>query len=309
MYDIENYYNASTIKEAVDLLKEHPDARVICGGSDVLIKIREGKMAGTSLVSIRDIKEIQGVQLMDSDDIYIGAATTFSHITADPVIQSRISVLGEAVDQVGGPQVRNIGTIGGNVCNGAVSADSAPTLFSLNAMLRIADGTGGRMVPIQDFYLGPGKVDLHQGDVLTHIVIPGKEYLGYHGYYIKYSMRNAMDIATLSCSVVSKIDREKNILEDMRITFGVAAPVPYRCRKTEDVLKGMEIGDALYDKVESLVREEINPRDSWRASKAFRLQIGGEIAKRALKESIRRSIVSGVVVSENGIHRAGGEQA
>ena len=290
MYDIENYYNASTIKEAVDLLKEHPDARVICGGSDVLIKIREGKMAGTSLVSIRDIKEIQGVQLMDSDDIYIGAATTFSHITADPVIQSRISVLGEAVDQVGGPQVRNIGTIGGNVCNGAVSADSAPTLFSLNAMLRIADGTGGRMVPIQDFYLGPGKVDLHQGDVLTHIVIPGKEYLGYHGYYIKYSMRNAMDIATLSCSVVSKIDREKNILEDMRITFGVAAPVPYRCRKTEDALKGMEIGDALYDKVESLVREEINPRDSWRASKAFRLQIGGEIAKRALKESIRRGV-------------------
>lgn len=130
MYDIENYYNASTIKEAVDLLKEHPDARVICGGSDVLIKIREGKMAGTSLVSIVTLRN-PGVQLMDSDDIYIGAATTFSHITADPVIQSRISVLGEAVDQVGGPQVRNIGTIGGNVCNGAVSADSAPTLFSL----------------------------------------------------------------------------------------------------------------------------------------------------------------------------------
>lgn len=130
MYDIENYYNAETIGEAVTLLKEHPDARVIAGGSDVLIKIREGKMAGTSLVSIRNVKEIQGVQLMESGDIYIGAATTFSHVTNDPVIQERIPVLGEAVDQVGGPQVRNIGTIGGNVCNGAVSADSAPTLFS-----------------------------------------------------------------------------------------------------------------------------------------------------------------------------------
>ena len=182
MYDIENYYNAETIKEAVTLLKEHPDARVISGGSDVLIKIREGKMAGTSLVSIRDIKEIKGIRLMDSGDIYIGAGTTFSHVTNDPVIQKLIPVLGEAVDQVGGPQVRNIGTIGGNVCNGAVSADSAPTLFSLNAMLRIADGTGGRMVPIRDFYLGPGKVDLHQGDVLTHIVIPGKDYQGYHGF-------------------------------------------------------------------------------------------------------------------------------
>lgn len=287
MYDIENYYNAQSIKEAVNLLKEHPDARIISGGSDVLIKIREGKMAGTSLVSIRDIKEIQGVTLMDSGDIYIGAGTTFSHVTNDPVIREHISVLGEAVDQVGGPQVRNIGTIGGNVCNGAVSADSAPTLFSLNAMLRIADGEGGRTVPIDMFYLGPGKVDLHCGDVLTHIIIPGKEYQGYHGHYIKYSMRNAMDIATLSCSVVSKVDTAANTLEDVRITFGVAAPVPYRCKKAEAALKGMEIGEALYEKIKTLVREEINPRDSWRASKEFRLQIGGEIAARALKETVR----------------------
>lgn len=287
MYDIENYYNAQSIKEAVNLLKEHPDARIISGGSDVLIKIREGKMAGTSLVSIRDIKEIQGVTLMDSGDIYIGAGTTFSHVTNDSVIREHISVLGEAVDQVGGPQVRNIGTIGGNVCNGAVSADSAPTLFSLNAMLRIADGEGGRTVPIDMFYLGPGKVDLHCGDVLTHIIIPGKEYQGYRGHYIKYSMRNAMDIATLSCSVVSKVDTAANILEDVRITFGVAAPVPYRCKKTEEALKGMEIGEELYEKIKTLVREEINPRDSWRASKEFRLQIGGEIAARALKETVR----------------------
>lgn len=287
MYDIENYYNAKSIKEAVELLHEHPDARIISGGSDVLIKIREGKMAGTSLVSIRDIKEIQGVTLMDSGDIYIGAGTTFSHVTNDPVIREHISVLGEAVDQVGGPQVRNIGTIGGNVCNGAVSADSAPTLFSLNAMLRIADGEGGRTVPIDMFYLGPGKVDLHCGDVLTHIIIPGKEYQGYRGHYIKYSMRNAMDIATLSCSVVSKVDTAANILEDVRITFGVAAPVPYRCKKTEEALKGMEIGEELYEKIKTLVREEINPRDSWRASKEFRLQIGGEIAARALKETVR----------------------
>ena len=286
MYDIENYYNASTIKEAVTLLKEHPDARIISGGSDVLIKIREGKMAGTSLVCIRDIKEIKGIDLMESGDIYIGAGTTFSHVTSDPIIQKYIPVLGEAVDQVGGPQVRNIGTIGGNVCNGAVSADSVPTLFSLNAMLRIADGTGGRMIPIRDFYLGPGKVDLHQGDVLTHIVIPGKEYQGYHGHYIKYSMRNAMDIATLSCSVVSKVNPEKKILEDVRITFGVAAPVPYRCVETENAIKGMPLGEELLSKVEEMVRQEIHPRDSWRASREFRLQIGGEIARRALMRSI-----------------------
>lgn len=286
MYDIEQYYNAATVEEAVNLLLAHPEARVISGGSDVLIKIREGKFAGTSLVCIRDIEEIKGIKKTDSGDIYIGAGTTFSHVTNDPVIQECIPVLGEAVDQVGGPQVRNIGTIGGNVCNGAVSADSAPTLFSLNALLHLADGKDGRVVPIHEFYLGPGRVDLKPGEILTHIEIPKEEYEGYHGHYVKYSMRNAMDIATLSCSVVSLTDPENQVLKDVRITFGVAAPVPYRCKKTEEALKGMAIGEELYQKVEELVREEINPRDSWRASKAFRLQIGGEIAKRALKKTV-----------------------
>lgn len=286
MYDIENYYNAKSVGEAAALLKEHPDTRIISGGSDVLIKIREGKMAGTSLVCIRDIKEIQGVSKKDNGDIYIGAGTTFSHITNDPIIQECIPVLGEAVDQVGGPQIRNIGTIGGNICNGAVSADSAPTVFSLNALLCIEDGNGGRTVPVKEFYLGPGRVDLKRGEILTHVIIPAKEYQGYHGHYIKYSMRKAMDIATLSCSVVSRVDTEKNVLEDVRITFGVAAPVPFRCEKTEAALKGMSVSEELYQTIGESVRQEISPRDSWRASREFRLQIGGEIAKRALIRTV-----------------------
>ena len=286
MYDIENYYNASTVKEAVELLGAHPDARIISGGSDVLIKIREGKLAGTSLVCIRDIEEIKGVRLAENGDIYIGAGTTFSHITNDPIIQEHIAVLGEAVDQVGGPQVRNIGTIGGNICNGAVSADSAPTVFSLNARLHLVSSEGERVVPVHEFYLGPGRVALKKDEILTHVIIPKAEYDGYKGHYVKYSMRNAMDIATISCSVVSKADLDANILEDVRITFGVAAPVTNRCKNAELALKGMEINDTLYEKAAELVREEINPRDSWRASKAFRLQIGGEIVKRALKRTI-----------------------
>lgn len=286
MYDIEKYYNARTVSEAVELLKEHPDTRIISGGSDVLIKIREGRMAGTSLVSIRDIEELKGVERKENGDIYIGAGTVFSHITADPIVRKYIPVLGEAVDQVGGPQIRNIGTIGGNICNGAVSADSVPTVFSYNSLLHIANDEGGRIVPVREFYLGPGRVDLHPGEVLTHVVIPKAEYEGYHGHYIKYSMRNAMDIATLSCSVVSKVDTEKKILEDVRITFGVAAPVPYRCVETEELLKGQKLNETLYQKLEDSIRGEIHPRDSWRASKAFRLQIGGEIAHRALIRTV-----------------------
>ena len=223
-----------------------------------------------------------------------------SDITADAIIQKYIPVLGEAVDQVGGPQIRNIGTIGGNICNGAVSADSVPTVFSYNSLLHIANEDGGRITPVREFYLGPGRVDLHPGEVLTHVVIPKKEYAGYHGHYIKYSMRNAMDIATLSCSVVSKVDTEKNILEDVRITFGVAAPVPYRCVETEEKLKGRILDESFYQELEESIRGEIHPRNSWRASRDFRLQIGGEIAKRALLRTVELARM------DNGM---GGEEA
>ena len=286
MYDITGYYEAKSTAEAISLLQEHPQARIICGGSDVLIKIREGKLAGAELVSIRNIPEFYGVCLDEKKNIRIGAATTFSHITSDPLIRQYIPVLGEAVDMVGGPQVRNIGTIGGNICNGAVSADSAATVFSLEAQLEIVSAKGNRTVSVEDFYLGPGKVDLRQGEIVTHIIIPRENYEGYHGNYIKYSMRNAMDIATLSCSVVSRLSADQRVLEDVRITFGVAAPVPCRCRETEALLKGMDVGEELYQAVEDSVRREINPRDSWRASKAFRLQIAGEIARRALQRTI-----------------------
>jgi len=145
-------------------------------------------------------------------------------------------------------------------------------------------------------------VALKQGEVLTHVVIPRTEYEGYHGHYIKYSMRNAMDIATLSCSVVSKVNPETKILEDVRITFGVAAPVPYRCVETEELLKGRKLGEELYRKLEDSIRNEIHPRDSWRASKAFRLQIGGEIARRALIRTVELAGVPADSVS-------GGEMA
>ena len=159
--------------------------------------------------------------------------------------------------------------------------------INMGAIPALNDAVGGVQVTVLDDVIYPEyDMDLHQGDVLTHIVIPGKDYQGYHGFYIKYSMRNAMDIATISCSVVSKVDQQAGVIEDVRITFGVAAPVPYRCTKAEEALKGLKIEESLYEKTAQLVREEINPRDSWRASRVFRLQIGGEIAARALRRTV-----------------------
>ena len=130
MYDIKALYEAESVKDAVRLLVEHPQAQVIAGGSDVLVQMREGKRAGKELVSIYGLDELRGVKVEEDGTIRIGSLTSFSHITKDPVIQKYINVLGEAVDMIGGPQIRNIGTIGGNTCNGVTSADSASTLHA-----------------------------------------------------------------------------------------------------------------------------------------------------------------------------------
>lgn len=281
MYDIHAIYTAKSIRDAVELLSAHPEAMIISGGSDILIKNREGKLAGCSLVSIHDIPELKGVSLTETGDIKIMAATSFSHLTADPIIQKYIPVLGYAADQVGGPQIRNIGTIGGNISNGVTSADTASTLFCWDAELEITGLEGTRLIPITEYYLGAGKVDLRQGELLTAIYIRKPSYEGYTGCYIKYAQRNAMDIATLGCSVSCKcVD---NILEDVRLAYGVAAPTPIRCPKAEAIMKGQAIGETLYQAFHKAAEEEINPRDSWRASKEFRLHLAGELAERALR--------------------------
>ena len=171
MYDIEKIYDAVSVEDAIHALEKEPKAIVIAGGSDILIKIREGKLAGCSLVGIREIPELKGISIDETGTIHIGPLTTFSQITFHPIIQKYIPVLGYAVDQVGGPQIRNIGTIGGNLCNGVTSADSASTLFVLNAMLKVTGSRGTRILPIAEYYKGPGQVDLGPAELLTEIFI------------------------------------------------------------------------------------------------------------------------------------------
>ena len=287
MYDFKSFYQAADVDDAIRALKENPEAVIISGGSDVLIKIREGKMAGCSLVSIHGIKALKGVRMDADGSIVIGPAATFSEVTHDEIIRQYIPVLGAAVDQAGGPQLRNIGTVGGNVCNGATSADSASSLFLLNAQLVLKGENGVRTVPINEFYTGPGRTVREQTEVLTEIRIPRLGYENFYGHYIKYGKRNAMEIATLGCACGVRLSADKKTVEELRLAYGVAAPTPIRCGKTEALCKGMAIGAELYDAIGKGALEEVNPRSSWRASKEFRLQLVEELPKRALKQAIQ----------------------
>lgn len=287
MYDIKALYEAESVQHAISLLKEHPEAQIIAGGSDVLVQIREGKRAGKELVSIYMIDEMRGISYEEDGAIRIGSLTSFSHITKDPIIQKHINVLGEAVDMVGGPQIRNIGTIGGNTCNGVTSADSASTLHAWDAVIEITGPEGVRRIPIHDFYIKAGVVDLKPAEIQTAIIIPKESYEGYYGHYIKYAMRNAMDIATTGCSVNVKLSEDKKTIEDVRIAYGVAGPVPMRALSAEAKAKGKPVSKETVKEFAKTVLEDINPRDSWRASKAFRQHIAVVLAERALLESIR----------------------
>lgn len=289
MYDMKALYQAQSVQDAVALRVAHPEAQIIAGGSDVLVQMREGKRAGAELISIYGLDELRGVTMESDGTLRIGSLTSFSHITRDPLIQQHMLVLGEAVDQVGGPQIRNIGTIGGNTCNGVTSADSASTLFAYDAVIELTGPEGVRHVPIQDFYIRAGQVDIRPGEIQTGILISKESYADTHGFYIKYAMRNAMDIATLGTSVNVRLSADKRTVERARVAFGVAGPVPLRAKTAEALAAGKPLTADLAEEFAKAVKEDIHPRDSWRAVKDFRMHIAVECAKRAFREAVKRA--------------------
>ena len=289
MYDFSAYYEATSVSDAIRLRVEHPEAVLIAGGSDVLIKMREGRLAGCELISIYMLDELRGVTMEGDGTVRIRPLTSFSHVTKSEIIQQYIPVLGEATDMAGGPQLRNLGTIGGNVCNGVTSADSASTLFAYDAILEITGPDGVRRVPDCEFYKGPGKVALENNELLTAILIPKESYENCAGFYIKYAMRNAMDIATIGCSVNVVLSADKKTILRARIGYGVAGPIPLRAKSAEAFATGKPVSRETLEGFGDAALLDVSPRTSWRATKEFRLQIIKTLAKRALKAAIERA--------------------
>lgn len=289
MYDMKAYYESESVAHAIELRLAHPEAHIIAGGSDVLVQMREGHRAGVELISIFMLDELRGVTLEENGDLRIGSLTSFSHITKNPLIQEHMLVLGEAVDQVGGPQIRNIGTIGGNTCNGVTSADSASTLHAYEAIVELTGPDGVRRLPIKDFYLKAKVVDIRPGEIQTAIIIPADSHRDTHGFYIKYAMRNALDIATNGCSVNVRLSEDKKTFERVRIAYGVAGPIPMRVPTAEAIANGKPVTMETVDEFARAVLEDINPRTSWRATKEFRQHVAVESARRCIIEAVKRA--------------------
>lgn len=174
MYDINEILEPKTLEKALELLSEHDNLTVIAGGTDVLVKLHEERFNSLNLISIRNIEGLNEIKVIENGSIEIGAMATFSEIFRDDIVNKNIPILAEASVSMGGPQIRNMATIGGNICNGAVSGDSAPSLFALNSKLRLKSKNDERIVKIKDFYIGPGQVGIRKDEILISIIIEKK---------------------------------------------------------------------------------------------------------------------------------------
>lgn len=284
MFDIKNILEPETIDEALKLLEYNKELKIIAGGTDVLIKLHHGDMSGIELLSLKKIKNLSFIKLLEDETIEIGATTCFADIFRSKIIKEHVQALGQGAILMGGPQVRNMATIGGNICNGAVSADSAPSLFAFNAKVKIRSSEKERVVRIEEFYKGPGKVNIEKDEILISILIEKESYKDTKSIYIKYCNRKAMDISMLGVCVVGVI--EENRFKGLRISLGVAAPTPIRCIEAEKYGNNIETTEENIRKISEFALKSAKARDSWRASKAYREHLIQELTERAINKIV-----------------------
>lgn len=231
MFDFASYHRAATLADAINLLADNPQAKLLAGGTDVLIQLHHHNDRYRHIVDIHNLAELRGITLAEDGSLRIGSATTFTQLIEDPITQRHLPALCAAATSIAGPQIRNVATYGGNICNGATSADSATPTLIYDAKLEIHSPRGVRFVPINGFHTGPGKVSLEHDEILVAFHFPPqpKEHAG--SAHFKYAMRDAMDISTIGCAAHCRLDNGN--FSELRLAFGVAAPTPIRCQHAE----------------------------------------------------------------------------
>jgi xanthine dehydrogenase FAD-binding subunit len=285
MFPIEEYHYATSVADAVQALSKNSKAMVIAGGTDVLVRLHGGNTDYDHIVDINHLDELREIKMDAQGNISIGALACCNAIIENELVQKHLPMIAESLATIGGPQVRNSATMGGNICNGAVSADSACSALAYELDM-VIEGIGGKRVEsINGFHTGPGRTILKQGDILTAFVARPENYEGFTACYHKYAMRGAMDIATIGCGVALKMNGDK--FETIKLAFAVAAPTPIRCLKAEEALTGKVLSEENLDIMAEALTEDVMPRTSWRASKEFRLHIIKTLAKKEIRRAVK----------------------
>lgn len=275
------YLRPGTVEEAVTLLSQNAGrAKMIAGGTDLIPALRQREITAPGYVI--DLKGIPGLDAISYDEstgLNIGPLATIRSVGESPVVQERFAVLSQAAMSMASPQVRNRGTIAGNVCNAVPSADSAPALLALNASVTVRGLKGERTVPLNQFFTGPRKTVLADDEMLTRISIPNADTAS-SGVYLKLSPRHSMDLAVVGVAAVGTM--EDGVCKEVRIGLGAVAPTPIRAPLAEEMLTGRKITAALIDEAARSAINQCSPIDDHRASQEYRCDMVYVMARRAL---------------------------
>ena len=264
-----DYLTPTSISEAISLHESYGNqAKYIAGGTDVMVKIKEGKISPQYVISLRHLHGLDHI-LYEKGELTIGAMVTHRMLELSPTIKKEFPILIDAVENIGSVQIRNVATIGGNIVNAVPSADSAVPLITLGAEVRVIGPKGKRTMPLEDFFIGPGKTLLKAGEILLEFVIPSLP-LHTGAAYWKHTRRTAMELPILGVAVLISLDDDMQTCTEARIGLGVVAPTPMRAKNAEAILKGKKVDDEILKKAGKAAAQECKARDSIRGKAWYR---------------------------------------
>ena len=278
-----DYFSCGTIEEACSLLAAHKgEARVLAGGTDLLIKMKHKKIAPRYLINIKRVPDLNYIRHDEREGLRIGALTTIHAIVNSPLIKKKFSVLNCAASVLGTRQVRNLATLGGNLCNSSPAAECAPALLTLEANVKIEGPGGKRSLPVEEFFLGPDRNALADDEILTEIQVPDTP-MHTGGVYIKHSTRR-IDVSIVGVAVVVACDDQ--VCRDIKIALGSVGPKPFRARKAENVLKGQKLSGEILKKAAQVASEESFPIDDIRGYADYRKKMVETLVKEGIEKAI-----------------------
>ncbi|TKJ42384.1 hypothetical protein CEE37_01505 [candidate division LCP-89 bacterium B3_LCP] len=258
-----------SLMETTSILRNNPEAVLLAGGTDILVRIKQGMIQPAMLVDIKSITELHGISSIEQNGLRIGALTTLTELVENDLIRNRCPVLSAAALSMACVQVRNRATIGGNVANASPAADTVPPLMAFDAELEIFADEDIKRVPIGEFFTAPGETVLQENEILTAILIPDTAR---KAHYIKHTLREAMDIAGVGVCV----SRKTQGAPDPRVVLGAVAPTPIRVPAAEQFLSEGKIEEACAAAVDAA-----RPIDDVRASASYRKDVIYPLVKRA----------------------------
>ncbi len=278
---------ARSVEEAVSLLSEYGEkARFVSGATDLLMQLKRGEAAPECLIRLGKTRELDFIKVDKTGRLRVGALTTMGEVASSPLIRSKFSILAQAAGMLGTPAIRNQATLGGNLCNAAPSADTAPPFLVLGATAKFVGKEGEKIVPLDDFFLGPGQTVLGRDHLLTEIQVPNiPAHSG--GAYLKQKRRQGADLAVVG--VAAWVVMRGDVLEDVKIALGAVAPTPIRAKRTEEILRGKKLDPELLEESGQTAGGEASPIDDIRGSANYRREVLAVLVKRAMTQAIQQA--------------------